>query len=226
LNHKATLLGMEKLGWQDVDAPITLGTKETTRFTYDESCYFVIEHFTSFGPKLSNFAKHALENRWVEAENRPNKRPGGYCTSLPEFEESRIFMTFTGSPSDTSTLAHELGHAFHSHVMKDVPYVNRRYAMNVAETASTFAETIINNATVENAASTEEKISLLGSKLDGATAMFLNIHARFLFEDAFYTERAEGVVSETRLNELMEAAQKESYGDSLASYHPHFWSSK
>src|SRR5690625_7768728 len=89
-------------------------------------------------------------------------------------------MTFTGSPSDTSTLAHELGHAFHSHVMKDVPYVNRRYAMNVAETASTFAETIINNATVANAASTEEKISLLGSKLEGATAMFLNIHARFL----------------------------------------------
>src|SRR5699024_28075 len=102
LNHKATILGMEKLGWQDVNAPITIGTEEPTRFTYDEACDFVIEHFTSFGPKLSNFAKHALENRWVEAENRPNKRPGGYCTSLPEFEESRIFMTFTGSPSDTS----------------------------------------------------------------------------------------------------------------------------
>lgn len=226
LQRKATLLEMDRLGWQDVDAPIALGDFEPTTFTYGEACDFVLEHFESFGPKLTAFTKHALENRWVEAENRPNKRPGGYCTSLPEFEESRIFMTFTGSPSDTSTLAHELGHAFHSHVMKDVPYVNRRYAMNVAETASTFAETIINNATVTNAASTEEKISLLGSKLEGATAMFLNIHARFLFEDSFYTERAEGVVSETRLNELMEAAQKESYGDSLESYHPHFWSSK
>src|SRR5690625_972095 len=226
LKQKADLFGMEKLGWEDVDAPVALGNVEPTHMTYDEACDFVIEHFASFGPKLTEFTKHALENRWVEAKDRPNKRPGGYCTSLPEFEESRIFMTFTGSPSDTSTLAHELGHAFHSHVMKDVSYVNRRYAMNVAETASTFAETIINNATVENAASTEEKISLLGSKLEGATAMFLNIHARFLFEDAFYTERAEGVVSERRLNELMEAAQKESYGDSLASYHPHFWSSK
>lgn len=226
LERKADLFEMDQLGWQDVDAPIALGDFEPTVFTYDEACDFVIKHFESFGPKLTAFTKHALENRWVEAKNRPHKRPGGYCTSLPEFEESRIFMTFTGSPSDTSTLAHELGHAFHSHVMKDVPYINRRYAMNVAETASTFAETIINNATVENAEEKEEKISLLGSKLEGATSMFLNIHARFLFEDAFYTERAAGIVSETRLNELMEAAQKESYGNSLATYHPHFWSSK
>src|SRR5699024_6401977 len=59
-----------------------------------------------------------------------------------------------------------------------------------------------------------------------STAMFLNIHARFLFEDAYYKERAQGVVSEQRLNELMEEAQKEAYGNSLASYHPHFWCSK
>ncbi|MGP4039094.1 M3 family oligoendopeptidase [Gracilibacillus sp. D59] len=226
IKQKAKLLGMEKLGWQDVDAPVALGDVKPTRFTYDEACDFVIENFASFGPKLADFAKHALENRWVEAEDRTNKRPGGYCTSLPEFGESRIFMTFTGSTSDTSTLAHELGHAFHSHVMEDLPSLNRIYAMNVAETASTFAETIIGNATVANAKSEEEKISLLNTKLENATAMFMNIHARFLFENAFYQERAKGIVSEKRLNELMVEAQKEAYGDSLASYHPHFWSSK
>ncbi|MGN8646172.1 M3 family oligoendopeptidase [Gracilibacillus sp. HCP3S3_G5_1] len=226
LKQKANLLGMEKLGWQDVDAPIALGDVEPTRFTYDEACDFVIENFASFGEKLADFAKHALENRWVEAEDRPNKRPGGYCTSLPELKESRIFMTFTGSASDTSTLTHELGHAFHSHVMRDLPTLNQDYAMNVAETASTFAETIINNATVANATSEEEKIALLNTKLENATAMFMNIHARFLFENAFYEERAKGIVSEKRLNELMVEAQKEAYGDSLASYHPHFWSSK
>ncbi|MDY0395821.1 M3 family oligoendopeptidase [Virgibacillus halophilus] len=226
LNQKAKLLGMEKLGWQDVDAPVALEDVKPTEFTYDEACDFVIDHFASFGPKLSGFAKHALENRWVEAENRSNKRPGGYCTGLPEFKESRIFMTFTGSPSDTSTLAHELGHAFHSHVLNDLPELNQEYAMNVAETASTFAETIISNATVANAASKGEKIALLNTKLENATAMFLNIHSRFLFENAFYTERAKGIVSEKRLNELMVEAQKEAYGDSLSSYHPHFWCSK
>ncbi|WMM89783.1 M3 family oligoendopeptidase [Heyndrickxia coagulans] len=226
LNQKAKIFGMEKLGWQDVDAPVALGNMKPARFTYDEACDFVIQHFASFGPKLSAFAKHALENRWVEAEDRPNKRPGGYCTSLPEFEESRIFMTFTGSTNDASTLAHELGHAFHSHVMRDLPRLNREYAMNVAETASTFAETIIGNATVANAKSKEEKVSLLNAKLENATAMFLNIHARFLFEKSFYEERSKGIVSEQRLNELMEKAQKEAYADSLSGYHPHFWCSK
>lgn len=226
LNRKAKLLKVDKLGWQDVDAPITVGNGQSTTFTYDEACEFIIEHFSTFGEKLAKFTEHALTNRWVEAEDRPNKRPGGYCTSLPEDKESRIFMTFTGSQSDVSTLAHELGHAFHSHVMKDLPYLNQSYAMNVAETASTFAETIINHAVLDTAKTTEEKIALLNAKLEGATAMFLNIHARFLFEDAFYKERAEGIVSVNRLNELMEQAQKEAYADSLASYHPHFWCSK
>ncbi|WP_062109801.1 M3 family oligoendopeptidase [Bacillus niameyensis] len=226
LNQKAKMLGMEKLGWQDVDAPVAVGDAKPTRFTYDEACDFIIKNFATFGSTLADFSEHALKNRWVEAEDRPNKRPGGYCTSLPEFEESRIFMTFTGSTSDASTLAHELGHAFHSYVMKDLPSLNRGYAMNVAETASTFAETIIGNATIKNAKNDAEKISLLNVKLENATAMFLNIHSRFLFEDAFYQEREKGIVSEKRLNELMEQAQKEAYCDSLSSYHPHFWCSK
>lgn len=226
LKQKATILGMDKLGWQDVDAPVAFGDVKPPRYTYDEACDFVIENFASFGPKLASFAKHALENRWVEAEDRPNKRPGGYCEELPESEESRIFMTFTGSSNDTSTLAHELGHAFHSYVMRDLPSLNRNYAMNVAETASTFAETIISNATIAKAKTTEEKITLLNTKLENATAMFLNIHARFLFEKAFYEERSKGIVSEQRINELMVNAQKEAYGDSLSSYHPHFWCSK
>ncbi|WP_318503321.1 M3 family oligoendopeptidase [Bacillus sp. T3] len=226
INQKAKILGLEKLGWQDVDAPVAFGSVKPLRFTYDEACDFVINNFATFGEEISAFAKHALENRWVEAEDRPNKRPGGYCTRLPEWEESRIFMTFTGSPSDASTLAHELGHAFHSFVMKDLPALNRRYAMNVAETASTFAETIIGNATVANAKTKEEKITLLDAKIGNAVAMFLNIHARFLFENKYYEERSNGIVSEQRLNELMVNAQKEAYCDSLASYHPHFWCSK
>lgn len=226
LKQKAKVLGMEKLGWQDVDAPVAIGDQEPPRFTYDEACDFIIENFATFGPKLASFAEHALKNRWVEAEDRPNKSPGGYCTELPEMKESRIFMTFTGSANDVSTLAHELGHAFHSHVMNDLPRLNQHYAMNVAETASTFAETIIWNATVANAKTKEEKITLLNSKLENATAMFLNIHARFLFEKAFYEERQKGFVSVPRLNELMLNAQKEAYCDALASYHPHFWCSK
>ncbi|SFS35978.1 oligoendopeptidase, pepF/M3 family [Halolactibacillus miurensis] len=225
LKKKQQLLQLDSLAWQDVDAPLSVGDHEAMTFTYDEACDFIIKHFSAF-PKLTAFTKHALENRWVEAEDRNDKRPGGYCTSLPEFDESRIFMTFTGSASDTSTLAHELGHAFHSDVLTDVPYLNQHYAMNVAETASTFAETIIANATVQSARSDEEKLSLLNNKLEGATAMFMNIHARFIFEDNFYKARKNGVVSHEQLSKLMTVAQKEAFHGALNTYHPHFWSSK
>ncbi|HRL00298.1 MAG TPA: M3 family metallopeptidase, partial [Trichococcus flocculiformis] len=147
LDRKAALMGKDRLAWYDVDAPVSLGSFQSKTFSFDEAVDYIIEHFASFGPKLADFSLDAVKNRWVEAENRSGKRPGGYCEDYPESKESRIFMTFTGSASDMSTLAHELGHAFHSHVMRDLPDLNTRYAMNVAETASTFAETIISAAT-------------------------------------------------------------------------------
>ena len=59
--------------------------------------------------------------------------------------------------------------------------------------------------------------------MQNAIAMFMNIHARFIFENNFYQARQKGLVAEEDITELMLAAQKESYKDSLGSYHPHFW---
>lgn len=225
-DRKAKLLGKEKLEWQDQDAPVTLGTLEEKEYTFEEGAAFIIDNFSKFSPKMASFAKEAFEKSWIEAEDRPGKRPGGYCTSLPESKESRIFMTYSKSMSSVSTLAHELGHAFHSSVLWNQPPLNRDYAMNVAETASTFAELIVSDASLKQASSKEEKINLLDSKLQNASAMFLNIHARFIFEKQFYEARKKGMVSHEEISEIMLAAQKESYKESLATYHPHFWASK
>ncbi|MCK9906820.1 M3 family metallopeptidase, partial [Frankia sp. Cpl3] len=99
--------------------------------------------FGRFSPKLAEFTEQAFEQGWIEAEDRPGKRPGGFCTSFPIKQQSRIFMTYGGTAQNVSTLAHELGHAYHQHVMNDLPPMAQSYAMNVAETASTFAEMIV-----------------------------------------------------------------------------------
>ncbi|MBT2731302.1 M3 family oligoendopeptidase [Carnobacterium sp. ISL-102] len=226
LNRKAQLLGKDKLSWQDTEAPVIIGNTSAKVYPYDDGADFIVKNFRKFSGKMANFAQYAFDHSWIEAEDRGGKRPGGYCSELPESKESRIFMTYAESPSEVSTLAHELGHAFHSHVMTDLPTLNQQYAMNVAETASTFAEMIIADATVKEATSKEEKITLLDTKIQNALAMFLNIHARFLFETRFYNERQNGILTEDRLGELMEEAQKEAYQDSLSEYHPHFWASK
>lgn len=226
LTRKAQLFGKDKMEWQDQDAPIILGNLEEKRFTFDQAADFITTNFQKFSPKMASFAKQAFEKSWIEAEDRPGKRPGGYCTGLPESQESRIFMTYGESINEVSTLAHELGHAFHSHVMWDLPSVSQDYAMNVAETASTFAELIVADATVREASTPEEKINLLDIKMQNAIAMFMNIHARFLFETNFYETRQQKVLSDEEITQLMVDAQKEAYAGALATYHPHFWASK
>lgn len=225
LKRKVTLMGKTQLDWQDVEAPLTLSDAPQTQ-TYDQAADFVISNFAAFSPKMAKLAKYAFDHRWIEAENRPNKRPGGYMESLPETKESRIFMTFTGSPNDTATLAHELGHAFHSDVIKDLPLWRQDYAMNVAETASTFAELIVADANVKTAKDTKTKLDLLDAKMQNPLAMFLDIRARFLFETSFYEARQDHIVTPTELSDLMLNAQKTAYGNALTTYHPMFWASK
>ncbi|MDF2959272.1 MAG: oligoendopeptidase [Paenibacillus sp.] len=223
LQRKAKLLGIERLSWYDVDAPVGQGSKH---FSYDEGAQLIVEQFRRFSPKLADFSVTAFEARWIEAEDRPGKRPGGFCTSFPIAEETRIFMTYAGTASNVATLAHELGHGYHQHVMNDLPALAQEYAMNVAETASTFAELVVSDAAMKSASSEEERLILLEDKIQRSVAFYMNIHARFIFETQFYEERSKGLVSVERLNELMVQAQKQGYQDALAEYHPHFWASK
>lgn len=224
--RKAKLLDLKKLSWLDVTAAVNVGDFEEKEYTFTEAADFIMENFESFSPKMAQLAEQAFEEQWIEAEDRPGKRPGGYCANLPESKQSRIFMTFSGSSDNVSTLAHELGHAFHSYVLRDLPILNQKYAMNVAETASTFAELVVSDATIENANSEAEKISLLDEKISRSATMMMNIHARYLFERSFHEERQKGIVSAKRLSELMLDAQKEAYKDALETYHPMFWAAK
>ncbi|WML47448.1 M3 family oligoendopeptidase [Neobacillus sp. PS3-34] len=223
LDRKAKLLGVEKLSWYDLDAPYG---KTESKASYQEGADFILEHFARFGEEMAAFGRMAFEEQWIEAQDRPGKAPGGFHTYFPESKQSRIFMTYSGTPSNISTLAHELGHGFHTYAMRGQHYLNRNYAMNVAETASTFAEAIVSDAAVKKATTTEEKLALLDDKIQRSVALLMNIHARFLFESSFYQERKQGPVSTERLNELMLSAQKEAYCGALDEYHPMFWASK
>lgn len=223
LERKAKLLGFETMNWYDLNAPLGRAGR---KMSYDEAAAFITENFGRFSPQMADFARRAFTNAWIEAENRPGKAPGAYCTGFPLQKESRIFMTFSGDPNSVRTLAHELGHGYHSHVMRNLPPLAQEYAMNVAETASTFAEILINAAAIATAPTREEKLALLDYKIGDAISYLMNIHGRFLFETRFYEARKKGMISIDRLNDMMEAAQKEAYAGALGLYHPHFWASK
>ncbi len=229
LRKKAEMLGLEQLCWYDLQAPLPTGTSAAgEHLSYDEACDLVISTFTSFSGDLGEFARDSIERRWIEVENRKGKRQGGFCTGFPTRKESRIFMTFTNTSDSMSTLAHELGHAYHSHVLRDAPLLLQDYPMNLAETASTFAEAVLIDRRLDDAKSNTEQLAILDNILSDAVVYLMNIHARFLFENSFHTQRAEGELTAAELSELMLAAQKEAYCDALApdGWNPNFWVSK
>ena len=229
LEKKAEMLGVDRMAWYDQQAPLPAAAgANSDELTYDEACDLVIETFTGFSPEFGEFARRGIEDRWIEVENREGKRQGGFCTGFPTKQQSRIFMTFTNSLDSMSTLAHELGHAYHSHVLRDQPLFLQDYPMNLAETASTFAEAVLGEQRLQASDSVPAQLEILDKMLSDAVAFLMNIHARFIFEDNFHKERTNGEVSSTRLSELMLAAQKEAYLDALADdgWNPNFWISK
>ena len=196
-------------------------------FTYDQAKDFIIENFKSFSSELSDFAKHAFEHHWIDALPRDGKRGGGFCSSSKAIKESRILTNFTGVFSDIGTLAHELGHAYHSYCLNEETSLNSSYPMPIAETASIFCESIIKDAFFKKA-SKEEKLPLLASSLDDAIQCIVDIYSRYLFESNLFERRKASTLSVNELKDLMLDAQKQVYGEGLDHHtlHPYMWACK
>ncbi|QOR36882.1 M3 family oligoendopeptidase [Clostridium sp. 'deep sea'] len=221
LKRKKEILGVNKLSWHDYPAP--LGTSQNT-YNLENRANFLVKHISNFSPTMGKLVTRAFEERWVETENRDNKRAGAFCARSPLAKQTRVFLTYT-SKWNIITLAHELGHAYHQSVIYDLPPLAQRYSQSVSETASTFFEFVVTDALFKAAPTKEEKIDILNFDLQRAVRKLMNTHARYLFETSFYEKRKSGFVSTNELNELMLKAQKEAFNDSLDEYHPYFWAS-
>jgi len=225
IEAKKKLLGIDKYRWYDEFAPCG----QTDRlYPYDEAADFIVKNLKDFSPEMADFSRMAVDKKWIEAEDRGGKAGGGYCTGTGKFRQSRIFMTYAGSYENLLTLAHELGHAYHHHVLKDTPFLATQYPMTLAETASIFNETLVNDAAMEACDDPNEKLMLVDQKLQQAYVMFCDIHCRYLFDRSFYAERKNGTVPRARLDELMIEAQKKAFGNLLdeSGHHKLFWASK
>lgn len=223
LKRKASLLGHKNgLPFYDLYAPMG---KVNKRFTIEEANEYVLKNFKTFSEPLYEMARTAFAENWVDYTPRQGKRGGAFCANIHPIKESRIMTNFTGAFGDMITLSHELGHAYHGEVIFRESILNSSYTMPVAETASTFCETIVNKAALKDAETKEEKIFLLESSIQGYTAVVIDIMSRFIFEKNVFEGREQTVFDENELNEIMLKAQKETYGDGLdPNYlHPYMW---
>ncbi len=228
LRKAAKIQGTPALHYFDLEAP-QIAAPEEKPLSWDEACATVDKAFSAAYPKLGSYFREMLAQSWIEAQPRAGKRPGAFCTGSQLKHEERVYMTFHSTVHDMVTLAHEVGHAWHSCVLRPARSFAANYPMTLAETASNFGEMILLSGLMNDPGITEAtKAYLLDQEMLRAHAYLINIPMRYEFEKSFYTERANGEVSVSRLRELMTEAQRKLYGDTLLDdgTDPMFWAYK
>ncbi|MGB2147135.1 MAG: M3 family oligoendopeptidase [Vibrio toranzoniae] len=232
IGQKAGLLmarvhGLDEMKpWNHLATMPPLGDSESTLYSFDEAIEVIKTAFDEVNPEMAEFVGLMVENGWIDAAPAANKRLGAYCTKFAATRTPLVFMTWGGSRSNLMTLAHELGHAFHNWVMRDMPLCKTRYPMTLAETASIFAENIVRDHLLQQAQTRNDKLEMLWEELSSSLALMVNIPVRFEFEKAFYEQREKGELTAKQLCDLMETTWKEWYGDAMTEADPYFWASK
>jgi oligoendopeptidase F len=221
LKAKAALLGIGRCAFYDVFAPLP-GVDR--KFSFPEALDYVAARFSAFDPEMGSFARAALSGAWIDAEPRPGKVGGAYCIDFPDAGCSRVLCNFDGSFGSMTTVAHELGHAWHGERVRGLPYAASQYPMTLAETASIFSETLIFESALKESAG-PERTALLELHLQDACQVIVDILSRFYFERSVFERRAEAELSPAELKALMLDAQERTYGDGLdpGLRHPYMW---
>lgn len=228
LTLKSSALNVQCLGPWDLFAPVPEHLSDSSEglIPFSDAIEIVRAAFADISPEMGEFVELMHKNQWIEGRVTDTKRPGAYCTRFAKSRNPRVYMTYKGTLDDVGTLAHELGHAFHNWVMRDLPLPETWYPMTLAETASILAETAVSDVMLRRAPSTKAKRRVLWGELGSAEAFLLNIPARFWFECELYKARRDRTLSPSELSGLMQAAWKRAYGDSLSEMNEYFWCSK
>jgi oligoendopeptidase F len=224
LKIKARYLGVKTCAFYDIFAPVGDAARA---WSFEDAQSFIIEKFGAFSPDMGEFAERAFRERWIDAEPREGKVGGAYCIDFPNRGVSRVLCNFDGSFGGVSTMAHELGHAYHHEVIKDLPYQLTRYPMTLAETASIFAETVVFEEAVKGL-SGGEKAGLLENNLQNGCQILVDILSRFYFEKSVFSRRPAAELGAEEFCDLMQEAQAATYGDGLSvdKRHPYMWAVK
>ncbi|MFZ3590461.1 hypothetical protein ACOI1C_14690 [Bacillus sp. DJP31] len=223
LKIKAEILGKDRLSWEDLNAPIL---KSDNTVEHSQSVDLIIDGLSSFSTDFKEFIHTFFQESWIKSENDPTKKRCAFSLNFANKKQSRVYINVPNDLSYTTTLAHELGHAYHYHVLYDLPILSQNYSLSMAETASALTELIVTDSIINEQSSVKNILSYMNLKMENNVVFLLDIYSRFLFEYELYQNRQHGVLNSERLNELMEHSQKKAFGNMIENYNPSSWCSK
>ena len=208
---KADALGVDKLRRYDIYAPLS-ETEKT--YTFEDAVNIVDESYRAFSSELADKALRVVDQHHLDAEIRPNKVDGAYCSGpLPKLTPW-VLLNFTGKIRDISTLAHELGHAVHAMMAEDHSTLTFHTSLPMAETASVFGEMLLTDKLLAEESDPLVQRTLISTFLDDAYATITRQGYFVIFEETAHTLILDGATPDQLHAAYLENLQ-EQFGDAV-----------
>lgn len=158
------LLGVDELHMYDVYVPMVKGVEK--KYTFEEAKALVLEGLAPLGEDYLKLLKEGFDNRWIDVYENEGKRTGAYSWGAYGVHPY-VLLNFQGTLNHVFTLAHEMGHALHSHYSDaNQPYLYAGYKIFVAEVASTCNEALLIHYLLEKTEDKKEKAYLINYFLE------------------------------------------------------------
>ena len=229
--EKSKMIGMRKLHRYHLYAPISNKASDSKKFTYGKAVETVLDSFGDFDPQFRRFAERVFAKHHIDSEIRKAKRGGAFCYSVTPKLTPYVLLNFDGISRDVSTLAHEFGHAIHSMLASDMPLMVFHAPLPLAETASVFAEMLLNEKMAEKMSKKERRI-LLAEQIDNLYATIIRQAYFTLFEIDAHKAIGENNATIDAVAKIYMDNLKEQFGTSITIspdfewewvYIPHFY---
>ena len=134
-------LALDDLCMYDLYTPIVKDCN--TSKSYDEAKATVTKAVEVLGEDYLTTFRSALESGWIDVYENKGKRSGAYSWGAYGTHPF-VSLNYNNTVNNMFTLAHEMGHAMHSHyTWSNQPYIYGDYTIFVAEVASTVNEALL-----------------------------------------------------------------------------------
>ena len=211
------VLGLNDLDMYDIYTPIVEDIN--THKSYEEAKATVLEAVKPMGEEYCRKLESALNNeKWVDIYENKGKRSGAYSWGAYGCHPF-VSLNYNDTVDSMFTLAHEMGHAMHSHyTWTNQPYVYGDYTIFVAEVASTVNESLLMEYLLKNTTDINERKYLLNYFMEQfrGTLFRQTMFAEFELITHSKAEKGEPLTFEN-LCEIYGELNKKYYGDEINS---------
>ncbi len=216
---KRGMLGLPSLTHVDRYAPIGSGVPS---IPYASARTAILSAFGRLGPEARGPVEQFFDRNWIDAEPRPGKRSGAFCSSVAPDRHPYVFMSYNDRPRDAMVLAHELGHGLHGMLSRGQHILDFYPSLPMAETASVFAEMLLFDQLQSELDEPGALLSLCCGRLEDSISTVFRQTALYEFEQRVHRAgRLEGELTTGRISSIWQEALQPMFGDALSLEEEH-----